>query len=959
MSEDSYSLETPWLGPESFSEAEADRFFGREAEKKHLVEMVEDGLLTVLFGDSGLGKTSLIRAGLFPELRKHFYTPIYFRLIFEESGPTLVEQVWQKVYALAGLDYHGDDLPGSLWEWFHDCERGLLGERLAGVSLVLVFDQFEEVFTKGVGPNLGERSLVFLRQLADLVENRLPVELNRILKSSSRKKADVDLRKELNRRYLGPRDSSLPPYRVVLSLRADYLYLFDRLTRMMPSAMKRRVELTPMTKAEALKAIQNPATHLIEPEVAQKLVERLDPEEPGEREFSLLGESVESVHIQPGVLSLVCHRLNRERIQNKEQQITLERLGEKFDSIFEDYYNEAVKDLPPAAKEYLEETLIGPFGHRTHIPRRAIEEAIGVAAVESLMNSHLVQGDERGGTKYVEFVHDRFAVVARVRRDARREDAEKAARLAREEEDVRNRRAAAEMEARHEAEQAAASRRLREEYEADLARVGEALSDANEKLNLREKAFERFQKRTRRAKMVMIVWLVISLIFSIGLIGVTLWTRSNLREQVAGLERTVQEKEKLARDATEASNKKRDEYLRVMAANQEELLTMQSQLNRYKTAESERDLLLADNEELKRRIDELEAKSRLVAVRAEPVQIVPVVDEVPDLDPIEMELAAMSLVEGFLKAGSGKEAKEQWEYLADRADYLDLPVGSSREEIRDQIMKDRVGYSERSFWLMAPPKVEARDEKVITLVALYGFKSVKDEKPSWGASESRFKIALGSNSGGNLISFVKGRSTLSGSLSELDQFQFVYDRWSELSFSKRFPAPVRDHWLALMTHQLYVMAGQSYDGLPSMGISPAAGLKVQNQTEFFAEMVDHFEDGVITRGKASEFLANYTKKWPKRSLATISEPEIGDPEPNGAIEISSRLSSRTENHEKIIELIVDSHMSVSIDPVRGPEIVWIRGGAEPGSIKETLKTVPEPEKPKSVLRKIFQKKKDR
>jgi len=946
MSEESYSQETPWLGPESFTEAEADRFFGRNAAKTVLVEMVEDGLLTVLFGDSGLGKTSLIRAGLFPELRKRFYTPIYFRLRFEEEGPTLTEQVWRKVYALAGFDWQVDGYPASFWEWFHDREQGLLGERLAGVSLVLVFDQFEEVFTKGLGPRLGDGSNAFLRQLADLVENRIPGDLNRTLKSSSRKKADVERRRELSRRYLGPRDSSLPPYRVVLSLRADYLYLFDRLTGMMPSAMKRRMELTPMTKPDALEAIRSPAKHLIDPDVAQELVERLDPDEPGEKEFSLDGETVESVRIQPGVLSLVCHRLNRERIQNREQEITLQRLGEKFDSIFEDYYEEAVKDLSPAAREYLEETLIGPFGHRTHIPRSAIEEAVGTDAVESLMNCHLVQGDERGGTKYVEFVHDRFAAVARARRDARRDDAEKAARLAREEEEARNVLVAAEMEARHEAEKAAASKRMRKEHEAELARVGEALSDANEKLESREKAFERFQKRTRRAKVVMIVWLVISLICSVALVGATLWTRSNLRAQVAGLEQTVQEKEKLARDATEELNKKRDEYLRVVAANQEELLTVQSQLNRYKTAELERDQLLVDNEQLKTRIEELDAKSRLIVVRAEPVEIVPPADVVPDLDPIEMEVAAMTLVEAFLRAGSGKEAKEQWEYFADQADYLDLPPASSREIIRDGILKGRAEISQRSFWLMAPPKLEARDDNIFTLVALYASRSVKDGKPSWEASESRFKVAMGSSSEGSLISFVQIRNTHSRSLSELDQFQFVYDRWSELSFSKRFPVAVRDRWLALMTHQLYVMAGKSYDGLPSMAISPEAGLKIQNQAEFFADPVDHLEDKVVSRSEAARRAADYNREWPKRNLTTIFEPQIGNPDENGLIEVSSQLQSRTENTKFTDERVVNSRMKIRIDPSQGPEIVWIRGDPEPGSIKVTPNAVPKVEKPK-------------
>ena len=952
MSEDSYSLETPWLGPESFTEAEADRFFGREVEKKQLVEMVEDGLLTVLFGDSGLGKTSLIRAGLFPELRKRFYTPIYFRLRFEEDGPTLIEQVWRKVYALAGLDWQVDGYPGSFWEWFHDREQGLLGERLAGVSLVLVFDQFEEVFTKGLGPDLGERSREFLQQLADLVENRLPVELNRILKSSSQEPVDIEHRKELNRRYLGPRDSSLPPYRVVLSLRADYLYLFDRLTGRMPSAMKRRMELTPMAKTDALEAIRNPGKHLIDPDVAEELVERLDPEDPSEKEFSLGGETVESVRIQPGVLSLVCHRLNRERIERKEQKITLKRLGEKFDSIFEDYYDEAVKDLPVTSKEYLEETLIGPFGHRTHIPRSAIEESIGKAAVESLVNSHLVQGDERGGTKYVEFVHDRFAAVARARRDARREDAEKAARLAREEEEARNRRAAVEIEARHEAEKAAASKRLREEHEAELAKVGESLSAANEKLGSREKAFERFQERTRRGKVVMIVWLVISLLVSASLISATFWMISGLKSENSELVESVINGEAEKKRVTEELAKMTKDSVQLS----EKMQRAENQLSRSEVAIRERDLLLVENVKFRTRVFELEAAARSLAVETEPGEVAPLVEVVPEPDPIELEIAAIALVEAYLRAGSGNEAKEQWEYFAESADYWNLPNDSPREKIREEIKKIQDGLQERSYWLMALPKMEARDGDSFTLVALYGFKLVKNDKPSWGASVSRFNVDFGSGSNGSLRSFLPIRDTFAEPLSKVDQFQFVYDRWSELTSSTRYPSQIRNRWLALMTQQLYVMAGNDYAENLLDRLSVEAKKKIQNQEEFFAEKLDYFQYGEVSRDTASEKLDDYATKWPNRSLTNLSEPLVGEPDLDGNIEVTGQLNSRTENEEKVIELVVPSKMKIRNDPDRGSEIVSVHGGTV-GAASETPKSVPEAAKPSSFFRKLFQKKK--
>ncbi len=59
----------PWLGLASYTEETRGFFYGRDEEVAELARRVQRKLLTVLFGQSGLGKTSLLRAGLVPRLR--------------------------------------------------------------------------------------------------------------------------------------------------------------------------------------------------------------------------------------------------------------------------------------------------------------------------------------------------------------------------------------------------------------------------------------------------------------------------------------------------------------------------------------------------------------------------------------------------------------------------------------------------------------------------------------------------------------------------------------------------------------------------------------------------------------------------------------------------------------------------------------------------------------------------
>ncbi|MDX8055501.1 helix-turn-helix domain-containing protein [Lentzea sp. BCCO 10_0798] len=59
---------TPYPGGEPYTEADAKRFFGRECLVEQVVESVRATPVTVVFGASGSGRTSLLRAGLLPAL---------------------------------------------------------------------------------------------------------------------------------------------------------------------------------------------------------------------------------------------------------------------------------------------------------------------------------------------------------------------------------------------------------------------------------------------------------------------------------------------------------------------------------------------------------------------------------------------------------------------------------------------------------------------------------------------------------------------------------------------------------------------------------------------------------------------------------------------------------------------------------------------------------------------------
>ncbi len=61
--------ECPYIGLQPYGEADSDYFFGRDADRDLIIANLMASRLTVLYGPSGVGKSSLLQAGVLPLLR--------------------------------------------------------------------------------------------------------------------------------------------------------------------------------------------------------------------------------------------------------------------------------------------------------------------------------------------------------------------------------------------------------------------------------------------------------------------------------------------------------------------------------------------------------------------------------------------------------------------------------------------------------------------------------------------------------------------------------------------------------------------------------------------------------------------------------------------------------------------------------------------------------------------------
>jgi WD40 repeat protein len=426
MSSINVDSQNPWPGLASFTEESRAFFHGRDQEIAELARRVQRKLLTVLFGQSGLGKTSILRAGIVPRLRAEGYCPVYVRVDYGPEAPPPSEQIKQAVLratADAGTWTKPEaSVPGeTLWEFLHHRDDVLRDATGRTLTPLIVFDQFEEIFTLGQSDEKGrDRANAFKEELADLVENRAPRAVEEKLEHDE----------SIIERY----DFARSDYRILISLREDYLPHLDTLKGRMPSITQNRMRLARMTGTQALEAVIKPGGALVTPEVARAIVEFVS----GARGGSI--ERLAEIDVEPPLLSVICRELNDRRRSLGHAQITAEMVTGNRREILTDFYERSVADLPEPMRRFVEDKLLTKSGFRDNLALETALEEPGVTKplIDTLVSRRLLRIEDRLGTQRVELTHDVLADVVRASRDARQQ------RLALEEAAARERRALAE-----------------------------------------------------------------------------------------------------------------------------------------------------------------------------------------------------------------------------------------------------------------------------------------------------------------------------------------------------------------------------------------------------------------------------------------------------------------------------------------------------------------------------------
>ena len=404
-------------------------FFGRDQETTHLFHMLLTEDLVVFYAKSGMGKTSLINAGLTDLLRLKGFCPLMCRVYAPGNtiDPTkkghvdnlplndLLTTIEQSIKQNINNDFITEFEPGitdTLWEYFKTIELWRKDDKKGYLLLkpVLILDQFEELFTQYDS----EDRIPFIKQLGDLIRGSIP--------------STVIKRKKLSKntdQVSFPLYSDSPPVvKILITLRENALGYLAELSDHIPSIRRCEFRLTPMNRNNAQLAIEKPANiesddfytppFIYEKNTLNEMLEFLsDPE----------NENKDSIgkEIEPYQLQLLCHTIEK-KVASKQseshsgkiivdQKITGGKEGmlNVIKHFYSDIINEIQKqNVRSCVLNLIENGLLSGLDRRLSLAKEQINSQFKVSddILNDLVLKRLLRAEYRLNQNYYELSHD-------------------------------------------------------------------------------------------------------------------------------------------------------------------------------------------------------------------------------------------------------------------------------------------------------------------------------------------------------------------------------------------------------------------------------------------------------------------------------------------------------------------------------------------------------------------------
>ncbi|MBN2663143.1 MAG: hypothetical protein JXR68_05795 [Bacteroidales bacterium] len=346
-----------FIGLRPFETDEKDLFFERETSVNEVFKSINFKKITTLHASAGIGKTSILKAGVIPLLEKKSKFKIFYLSVknyMKKSAQNIFEQINEQIKDQMPTNSYLDKIiepEETLWYKFKRIEAA------SDTTLVLILDQFENIFS------YEETQIsVLKRELHALIYEQIPVRLRDYISQKLDKNPDTLTALGLKKLY------EKINIKIVFSIRTDKLqkleYFEDKI-----NINENIIEIQPINSINAQNILLKTSSFKHKYNIDNNLTSK---------PFTICQNLIDKIlqfltknntqKIETYQLQIIGREIEKISYNKNKQNIYLSDLN-NFEDIYRDYYETIVEKIENSeqqisARKLIEDELIFEYEKR-------------------------------------------------------------------------------------------------------------------------------------------------------------------------------------------------------------------------------------------------------------------------------------------------------------------------------------------------------------------------------------------------------------------------------------------------------------------------------------------------------------------------------------------------------------------------------------------------------------------
>ncbi len=390
-----------FIGIRPFETAEQDIFFEREQLTQDFIQIIDNHNVTILHSKPGMGKTSLIKAGLLPAIEKSSqFNVIYlaFPNFFKNSDASPVSVLSSKLDEYNPKTSYLDKLTKGDNSFWYKLKRM---QSVSDKTILLVLDQFENIFS------FSEFEVSFFSNLLEEIFDTLPERLKGEVYKNISQNSD-EFTEEAKIKTLEKINVKL-----VISIRDDKLHKLEYFKKLQ-SQLYAKIPVPEFSTEQGKNVLRKTASYKPKYHIDDNFVS-----EPFEITDNLLSEIIEFLTkketkgIEPYQLQIIGRELEKISINSLSTKLDTHHVS-NFPDLYNDYYEAVINKISDpiqrmAARKFIEDELIFEYEHRkltVYEGVATVKYGIKPEILDFLEKNNIINRIKNEGEVYFEISHD-------------------------------------------------------------------------------------------------------------------------------------------------------------------------------------------------------------------------------------------------------------------------------------------------------------------------------------------------------------------------------------------------------------------------------------------------------------------------------------------------------------------------------------------------------------------------